>query len=610
MKEIDIHMVKELSATSSIQYSYIEPIALTHGKFDHDNIQILDKKKPRHLGSIYTPPDFAQFLTSWAIQSPEQKILDIGVGEGAFIFAAYQRLLQLGAKPSYAQQQLYGAEIDIPTYNQFSKLSKADQVYFPNLHNANFFEVDFPSVDVVVGNPPYVRRNNIENVDEIRNNVFKRNFLIKETEVSRTTDLYIYFLLQALAVLKEGGRLAVITADPWLNVGYGESFKKFLQQYFEIESLISLDRRIFDDALVKPILLLARKKEATNLNWFVNFVRVKNELPVGDLQQILDHLERKHNDIVLSKIKSSELNAISPWSIHFKVPEVYEELVSNELMTPIRNVAETRIGFQTLAKDFFVLTTEKTKINNIEKEFLVPLAQSLRFFDKPVIGPALEPKSYLFYCSKSKEDLQGTQALAYIIRGETSTVQERGKNITLIGYHNKERIKKANRKIWYDIKSPLERRGSASILIPRMIYHNFKVLWNIAEFIPGELFIEFFPPSKCDIEIYLAILNSSVSEIILRAHAQVYGGGTYNISPGEIKNVPIINAQLLTDKQKESLKQAYLQYLSDTHHDRAVIDEAVNRILGIDSFKAQRLKKILEDLLLLATSAKKSVSKM
>jgi hypothetical protein len=78
-----------------------------------------DEKVVRNLGSIYTPPDFTQFLTFWAIQNPQDTILDVGIGEGAFTFAAYYRLLELGAIAAEAQQQIYGAEVDASTYDRF-----------------------------------------------------------------------------------------------------------------------------------------------------------------------------------------------------------------------------------------------------------------------------------------------------------------------------------------------------------------------------------------------------------------------------------------------------------------------------------------------------------
>ena len=199
------------------------------------------EKAARNLGSIYTPRDFAQFLTSWAIQSHEYRILDVGVGEGVFVFTAYERLIELGAKEIDAQQQVYGAEIDHSTYQIFSTLASQRKTAFPHLYNDDFFNVEFPRVDAIVGNPPYVRRTYIENIEHIRQTIFKRNPLISEFDFPRMTDLYIYFLLHALPLLRPGGRLAVITADPWLNVGYGEAFKKYLHQHFKIESLISLE---------------------------------------------------------------------------------------------------------------------------------------------------------------------------------------------------------------------------------------------------------------------------------------------------------------------------------------------------------------------------------
>lgn len=563
----------------------------------------------RSLGSIYTPPDIAQFLTSWAIQSPEQKVLDVGIGEGVFVFAAYRRLLELGATAADAQRQLFGCEIDQSAYDRFLKLSKDLNVDFPNLCNEDFFGIDMPTIDAVVGNPPYVRRTYIEGVDRIRQSVIKKNQAIDELDLSRLTDLSIYFLLHALAALKSGGRLAVITTDSWLNVNYGEGFRKYLLQNFEIESLISLDRRVFDDAQVRPVLALAIKKETIDPNRHTHFIRLRNGLPIITLQRSLEDWPHLHNpNITRFKIKSNKLKADHSWSIYFKTPEVYEELASHALMTPLANLAKTRVGIQTLAKQFFVLTPEQAKSAKIEKEYLEPLAQSLRYLSEPTIEPGMQSNFYLFCCSKDKKDIQGTHVLNYILQGELTEVQVRGKNTTVVGYHNKERIKRSSRKLWYDLKTSLERRGRASILIPRLIYRTFRVVWNKAGFVPGELFIEFLPLplSGVDLEVYLAILTSSVTEIMLRAHAQVYGGGTSNINPGQIKKVPILNVNLLTSQQREGLKQAYLDHLTNTNHDRSIIDAVICNILGFDHTKQQKLKEVLEDLHQIAMSSKKT----
>ena len=446
----------------------------------------------------------------------------------------------------------------------------------------------------------------MEDIDRIRQSVLHKNADVDESHMPRLTDLYVYFLLRALPILKLGGKLAVITSDSWLNTGYGVGFKKFLQGRFAIEALISLDRRVFHDAQVKPVLILATKKEAFHGDHNVHFIRVKNGLPIRRLQLPPNSPGLEDTNVTSVTIKENELKPSSLWGIHFKAPAAHKEFASHRLMTPLMDVAATRIGIQTLAKEFFTLTAEQAKMTHIEPEFLMPLAQSSRYVKEPIISPGTKPAFYLFSCAKSKAELEGSYALEYILAGEATEVQVRGKNTTLIGYHSKERIKRASRRFWYDLKTTIERRGCAPIFVPRLVYRTFTVVWNLAEFVPGELFIEVLPPPGIDTEVYLAILTSSISEVMLRANAQVYGGGTYNINPGQVKRVPVLNARMLTNHQQAALKRSYDQYVSDSNHDRSAIDAVVFDILGFNDRKRQQLHEVLEELILIATLSKRS----
>jgi hypothetical protein len=534
----------------------------------------------------------------------------LGIGEGAFIFAAYRRFAELGANAADAQRQLYGAEIDPLAYEAFSRSVRALDLEFPNLCNANFFEIDFPLVDVIVGNPPFVRRTFIENVGHTRQAVIKKNPMITEKDLPRLTDLYVYFLLYALPALKPGGRLAIITADPWLNVGYGKGLRKYLLENFEIEHLVSFDRRIFNNAQVKPVLVLATRRTNTSVSRYVQFLRIKNGLPISSIQHSIEAYDRKDSDIARTRIEHTALNPADTWDIHFKAPIIYEELASHSFMTPIGKLAETRIGVQTLAKEFFVLSPDQAARSRIEPEFLAPLAQSPRYLDRPVIEEDTPPAFFLFYCSKSREDLRGTFALSYIEQGESTEVLVRGKQVSVTGYQNKERMRRSHRRVWYDLRSAIERRGCAAILVPRLMFRSFFPVWNKAGFVPGELFIEFMPfrEKAGDTEVYLAILTSSVTEIMLRAHAQVYGGGTYNMNPGQFKKVPIINANWLSESQKDNLRFAYKEYVSSEVPDRTAIDNLIFEALGFDAAKKTRVRGLLEDLHVIAISSKKAAS--
>lgn len=123
-------------------------------------------KNRQYLGSIYTPQDFSQIIASWAITRGNEKILDIGVGEGSVTFASYDRLLECGASPEEAQNSIYGAEIDPNAFSKFQKLCAAKTLHFPNISFEDFFQISYPRIDVAIGNPPYVRRSKIQNLKQ------------------------------------------------------------------------------------------------------------------------------------------------------------------------------------------------------------------------------------------------------------------------------------------------------------------------------------------------------------------------------------------------------------------------------------------------------------
>lgn len=551
----------------------------------------------RSLGSIYTPPDFAAFLASWAIRAAQDTVLDIGIGEGVFVFAALDRLVALGADSDTAREQIYGAEIHQPSFASFLERSKNMGGLFPNVRHGDFFAGEFPLVDAVIGNPPYVRRAYLENVDVIRQRVLGQGGLQKSVLLSRLTDLYVYFLLHATTRLKPGGRLATIVADPWLNVGYGVALKAYLRDYFTIDSLVTLDRRVFEDAEVKPVLLLATRLSGQSREP-VRFFRVRNGLPLVKLAEIMVAPGMSHPDITVQHVATKDLHPERPWTPHFRTPQLQQVLASHPLMTTLGNLAQTRIGLQTLAKEFFVLSGEQAAMAGVESEYLQPLAQSSRGIGR-TLEPDHCPTHHLFYCSSSKDELAGTRALEYILQGERATVAVRGKGLTVTGYHRKDRIQRANRTYWYDLRTSLERRGRASILIPRLIYKSYTTVWNEAKFVPGELFVEVLPLplTTVDVRVYLAVLTSSITELLLRNQAQLYGGGTYNISPGQITRLPFLNLALLNIEDRESLADAYNHYLTSTDGDRSRIDHTMSRVLGLDAYTMEHIHEYLTDLL-------------
>ncbi|VAW35543.1 hypothetical protein MNBD_CHLOROFLEXI01-3447 [hydrothermal vent metagenome] len=551
------------------------------------------------LGYVNTPADVAKLLTQWAIQSANDTVLDLGLGEGVFVFSSYHRLQELGASSIQSASQIYGTEIDATRYKTLQHASITDGIYFPHLEHKDFFQATFPQVDAVVGNPPYVRRRAIapDWVKKIRADVLKTNSEIEEKYLSQLTDLYVYFLLKAAAYLKPSGRLAVIVADSWLNVRYGRVLRQYLQNHFQIERIINFDRSIFPDVQVKPVLLFATKHP--NLNNQIALTRVMNGLAVNELSVLFAKQEPNLPDVCTTHLPSTALDAKQPWGVHLKISEIDDVLNNHEQLVPLHTFATIRIGLQTLAKDFFALTNSQIQELGIESEFLQPFAHSVSQFETNVIDQQTQSDLHLFYCAKPKKELKDTNALAHIQMGENTEVVIRGRGELVKGYHQKPRIQKANRPEWYDVKSGVEKRGRATILIPRLIYYQFRVLWNQAKFVPGGAMIEALPKSSDCTKLLLAILNSTYAEVLIRGYAQLYGGGTYTVGINQLKKMPIPNLTQLSDEQKRSLISSY-----DTFVENGVRDEINDLIYEILDLDHDLFESALENLRLLSTSAK------
>ncbi len=101
---------------------------------------------------------------------------------------------------------------------------------------------DAAGFDAVVGNPPYVRQEELT--------FYKPFFSAIYPETAHgVADLFIYFFDQGLRQLKQGGRLSYISSNSWLRSNYATPLRRHLRSQTQIEALIDLgNTRVFADA--------------------------------------------------------------------------------------------------------------------------------------------------------------------------------------------------------------------------------------------------------------------------------------------------------------------------------------------------------------------------
>ncbi|NVO30255.1 type IIG restriction enzyme/methyltransferase [Hymenobacter lapidiphilus] len=112
----------------------------------------------------------------------------------------------------------------------------------------------FRGFDVVVGNPPYIRHEELAPV-------FKQHLKAHYATAAGTADLYVYFYELGLNLLAPGGELSFITNNKWLRAGYGQALRRYLlaPELQLLELLDFGDLPVFPEATTYPNILSVRR---------------------------------------------------------------------------------------------------------------------------------------------------------------------------------------------------------------------------------------------------------------------------------------------------------------------------------------------------------------
>lgn len=112
------------------------------------------------------------------------------------------------------------------------------------------------SADFVVGNPPYIR---LENVSRQTMAAYRRTC----PTMRGRADIYVGFIERGLDLLKPGGKLSFICADRWMRNQYGADLRELITSTHAVETVISMhDVDAFeDDVAAYPAIVVLRNGE-------------------------------------------------------------------------------------------------------------------------------------------------------------------------------------------------------------------------------------------------------------------------------------------------------------------------------------------------------------
>ena len=269
----------------------------------------MDRKNPaegdKHIqdklrGGYYTSPVIAKNLCDWAIRSKNDRVLEPSCGDGVFLEAAAQRLIELGATEGHISRQLVGVEIILGEAKRaIKKLENAIGRHEPAAVRTDdfFLWVNYninERFDAVVGNPPFIRYQNFPEPSRSAAMALLKSLGLRPNKLTNT---WVPFVAGSTVCMGSGGRLAMVLPAELLQVSYASQLRSFLVDRFERIDILTCNDLLFERAEQEIVLFLAEGyRERPNSK----ICRIDlSEVPkIEEFYMKMEHLEEEEEKFV------------------------------------------------------------------------------------------------------------------------------------------------------------------------------------------------------------------------------------------------------------------------------------------------------------------------
>jgi hypothetical protein len=566
--------------------------------------RLIPADERHNLGQYFTNPDIVDLILQFCIKKPEKdKVFDPSCGAGTFLVRAYQYKKLMNQMLSHEEilNTIWGNDIaKFPAHLSTINLAINDlsvEKNYPRIMQKDFFDLlafpdegfRFPEdvrkvllktmsneefkvihprwFDAIVGNPPYIRQEEISKIS--RNKDYKEKLINKALQygnekiakISKRAGIYAYFFVHGTKFLKNEGRFGFIVSNAWLDVEYGAGLQEFFLENYKIVAIVeSKVERWFEDADINTVIVILEKckekeERDNNIVRFVyllkplrNFIppvrtiwekQIERKQAIEDLiKTTLAHSELYENeDLRIFPKKQSELweEGFDPeeqkyigskWGKYLRAPEIFFKILKKgkDKLVPLKEIADVRRGFTTGANEFFYLTEEEIKRLGIEKEFLQPIIFSLKEIKGYVVNKG-ELKNKVIICHKSRDALKGTNLLKYVEKGEQK------------GFYNRPTC--SNRKYWYSLG---EDWHYAPLIFPAKVGERMPVILNDNVFEDKKLY-GITPKKSSETYTLASLLNSTITRLFIEFTCRQLTGAQAiaDIDVAVVEVLPIID---------------------------------------------------------------------
>jgi adenine-specific DNA-methyltransferase len=467
-------------------------------------------------GGYYTEPDIADFLTAWVLETRPARILEPSCGDGAFFQA-------IGRANAKCIKSLLGCELNSEEASKARDRARQLAGIKSEIHAGDFLEwfLNPPDrlapFDAVLGNPPFVRYQYLKSRQQALAEAVFRQFNLHFT---KHTNAWVPFIVASLALLRPGGRLAMVVPAELLHVLHAKSLRDFILAQCATVLVIDPEHIWFNDTLQGVVLLLVEKRGATDPTVARLAIR-----PVASRDQLQwppsKHFARA--DFFASSILNGK------WMVGLL--NSHERTMLSQLerlphIRPFGQVASVDVGIVTGANKFFLVTDAVVKEHGLER------------WAHPMFGRSDHVQGVIYDKKNHQDNRRLGLATNFLWFGDTpleklpTSVQRYIRDGESQGLA--KRYKCRIRTPWYSVPSVY----ASPVGMLKRSHHFPRLVLNVAKTYTTDTAYRIVPQKVSSTDLVLSFVNS-LTALSSELEGRHYGGGVLELVPSEIEKVLI-----------------------------------------------------------------------
>jgi len=420
------------------------------------------------------------------------------------------------------------------------------------MYSLNIFEWndEFNSelFDAIVGNPPYIRIQNMINYSKDEYEYYKSGLSGLETAQSGLVDKYYLFIERALSLLNSNGQLGYIVPHKFMNIKNGKILRQLLSNNECIRKIVHFGtQQIFKGRDTYTCLLFLSKEKCADFD--ICFVdSVNNYL---------------YNDKVIYKNYKEGYLSSDPWT--FISTDLQEKINSiKSKCVELQSLTDVFVGLQTSADDIYIITAESETENEIsftdkngekhiiERNILKPCIYDMQLkkynrikANKYIIYPYEIKDGKASLISHGVMEKEYPMCLSYLTKYKNEL--------------NKRSIKGRNDDNWYMFgrSQSIKRFSGNKVLIWPVLSLGANYVYDDAGIAftgggNGPFYgIELKPNTKESIFYIQAILNHPLIEMIVKMNTSKFRGDYYSHGKQYVAGLPIYNIDFDDEQERK-----------------------------------------------------------